>query len=29
MAKVMFFSKKRGEKRGEKTHEFYILMKVP
>ena len=29
MAKVMFFSKKRGEKRGEKTRKFYILMKVP
>lgn len=29
MAKVMFFSKKRGEKLGEKTREFYILMKVP
>lgn len=29
MAKVMFFSKKRDEKRGEKTREFYILMKVP
>lgn len=29
MAKVMFFSKKRGEKRGEKSREFYILMKIP
>ena len=29
MAKVMFFSKKRVEKRGEKTREFYISMKVP
>ena len=29
MAKVMFFSKKRGENQSEKTREFYILMKVP